>query len=170
MSARLPLTQGQFCWVNDVAIAFPESREREPHSRRGCVVIEGQKSLDAEGLRVVVVPTSSNTSRKDTFDVVIPSPPAPISECVALVAHVQPILRSDITDLVRKLSPEWSTEFLARCCFYSTSKPKSDPASRRCHIGAATEKTPTRSIHDHARMVGRETAWLTRPVVAVAAT
>jgi mRNA-degrading endonuclease toxin of MazEF toxin-antitoxin module len=105
--------QGQFWWVTDEAIAFPESREREAHPTRGCIVIEADASLDRGGARVLVVPTSSQTDRKDVYDVVIPHPPAPNHPCVALVEHVQPILRSDLRNLVMRLPQPWSDRVLA---------------------------------------------------------
>ncbi|SRR6266496_3362558 len=105
--------QGQFWWVADEAIAFPEDREREPHLTRGCIVIEGDSSLDRGGARVLVVPTSSQTDRKDTYDVVIPHPPAPNYACVVLVEHVQPLLRSDLRNLVMRLPQPWADRVLA---------------------------------------------------------
>lgn len=105
--------QGQFWWVDDGVIAFPASRGREPHRSRGCIVIEGDESLDRGGVRVLVVPTSSQTDRKERYDVVIPHPPAPNYECVALVEHVQPILRSDLQNLVGRLPNEWADRVLA---------------------------------------------------------
>jgi mRNA-degrading endonuclease toxin of MazEF toxin-antitoxin module len=108
----IPLRQGQFWWVEDDAIDFPENPERDPHSSRGCIIIEGDTSLDRGGLRVLVVPTSSDTSRKDVNDLVIPHPPAPQVECVALIGHVQPILRSNLKNLVQKLPDEWIDKML----------------------------------------------------------
>jgi mRNA-degrading endonuclease toxin of MazEF toxin-antitoxin module len=105
--------QGQFWWVADQAIAFPEDRDRDPHENRGCIIVEGDASLARGGVRVLVVPTSSQTDRKDTYDVVIPHPPAPNYECVALVEHVQPILRTDLNNLVGPLPPEWADGVLA---------------------------------------------------------
>jgi hypothetical protein len=108
----IPLRQGQFWWVEDGAIDFPENPERDPHPTRGCIIIEGDTSLDRGGLRVLIVPTSSDTSRKDANDVVIPNPPAPRVECVALIGHVQPILRSNLKSLVQKLPDEWTDKLL----------------------------------------------------------
>jgi mRNA-degrading endonuclease toxin of MazEF toxin-antitoxin module len=76
-------------------------------------VVEGDESLDRGGVRVLIVPTSSQTDRKETYDVVIPHPPAPQYECVALVEHVQPILRSDLKNLVCRLPDEWADRVLA---------------------------------------------------------
>jgi mRNA-degrading endonuclease toxin of MazEF toxin-antitoxin module len=104
--------QGQFWWVDDKVIAFPEDRDREPHTSRGCIIVEGDASLNRGGVRVLVVPTSSQTDRKDIFDVVIPHPPAPTYACVALVEHVQPILRADLTNLVGPLPEEWADKVL----------------------------------------------------------
>lgn len=105
--------QGQFWWVRDEAIAFPEHREREPHPTRGCIVVEGDESLARNGARILIVPTSSQTDRKEMYDVVIPHPPAPNYECVALVEHVQPILRSELTNLVGRLADPWPDRVLA---------------------------------------------------------
>lgn len=107
------IRQGQFWWVADEAIAFPEDRGRDPHPNRGCIVVEGDASLARGGVRVLVVPTSSQTDRKSTYDVVIPHPPAPNYECVALVEHVQPILRTELTNLVARLPAEWADRVLA---------------------------------------------------------
>lgn len=106
------LRQGQFWWVEDNAIDFPENPQRDPHPTRGCIIIEGDTSLDRGGLRVLIVPTSSDTSRKDANDLVIPHPPAPQVECVALIGHVQPILRSNLRSLVQKLPDGWIDKLL----------------------------------------------------------
>jgi mRNA-degrading endonuclease toxin of MazEF toxin-antitoxin module len=108
------LAQGQFHWVKDEVIVFPEDRDREPHESRGCIIVEGNESLALGGKRVQVVPTSSQTHRKDKYDVVIPSPPLPGGvECVALVQHLQPILREDLKSLVGPLNREWVDKVLA---------------------------------------------------------
>jgi mRNA-degrading endonuclease toxin of MazEF toxin-antitoxin module len=108
------IRQGQFWWVDDTVVIFPEEREREPHTtNRGCIVVEGDAALARGGLRVLVVPTSGQTERKDTYDVVIPHPPAPQYECVALVEHVQPILRADLKNLVAPLPDIWIDRVLA---------------------------------------------------------
>lgn len=108
-----PIRQGHFYWVDDEAIFFPEEPEREPHPTRGCIVIEGDESLRHGAARVLVVPTSTDVARKDVYDVIIPSPPMPRAECVALVGHVQPILRSDLRNLVQPLPGEWVDRVLA---------------------------------------------------------
>jgi PemK-like, MazF-like toxin of type II toxin-antitoxin system len=108
------LAQGQFHWVKDEVIVFPEDRDREPHESRGCIIVEGNESLARGGKRVQVVPTSSQTHRKDKYDVVIPSPPLPGgAECLALVQHLQPILREDLKSLVVPLKREWVDKVLA---------------------------------------------------------
>jgi mRNA-degrading endonuclease toxin of MazEF toxin-antitoxin module len=107
-----PIRQGWFCWVDDGVIAFPDDRERDPHATRGCVVVEGDASLARGGTRVLVVPTSSQTDRKDTYDVILPHPPAP-TECVVLVEHVQPILRADPKGGAGRLPDEWVDKILA---------------------------------------------------------
>jgi mRNA-degrading endonuclease toxin of MazEF toxin-antitoxin module len=121
--------QGQFWWISDEAIAFPENRDRESHPTRGCIVIEGDESLARGGARVLVVPTSSQTDRKDVYDVVIPHPPAPNYECVALVEHVQPVLRSDLTNLVARLPDPWPDRVLAAvlAVFGVVPEPEPDP-------------------------------------------
>ena len=105
--------QGQFWWVDDAVIVFPENRERDPKDSRGCILVEGDASLARGGARVIIVPTSTRTDLKDVYDVVIPSPPAPMWECVALVEHVQPIRRSDLKNLVGPLPGEWPDKVLA---------------------------------------------------------
>lgn len=123
--------QGQFWWVADAAIAFPEERDRDPHHTRGCIVIEGDESLARGGARVLVVPTSSQTDRKETYDVIVPHPPAPNYECVALVEHVQPILRSDLTNLVCRLADPWPDRILAAVLSMLgvVPEPEEDPAA-----------------------------------------
>ena len=108
------ISQGQLWWAKDEVIVFPESRDREPHESRGCIVIEGNPSLGHGAKRVLVVPTSTRTDLKDVYDVVIPSPPAPGGrDVVALVSHVQPILREDLKHLVGPLKGEWVDRILA---------------------------------------------------------
>jgi|GEM_PF-5817641 mRNA-degrading endonuclease toxin of MazEF toxin-antitoxin module len=107
------LMQGQFHWVRDDVIVFPEDRDREPHVSRGCVIIEGDESLADGSPTIEVIPTSSQIERKGRYDVVIPSPPVPQPGCVALVRLLQPILRSDLKSLVTQLDPEWVQQLLA---------------------------------------------------------
>jgi mRNA-degrading endonuclease toxin of MazEF toxin-antitoxin module len=108
----LPLRQGQIHWVRDEAIAFPENEGREHKPTRCCIILEGAESLKQGTARVLVVPTSTRTDLKDVYDVIIPSPPAP-AECVALVGHTQPILRSELTNLIQQLPAEHVQALLA---------------------------------------------------------
>jgi hypothetical protein len=108
------IRQGQFWWVNDEVVMFPEDRERSPHPSRGCVILEGNESLDRGGKRVQIIPTSSQTQYKEEYDVVISSPPLPGgAEYIALVQHLQPILRSDLKNLCVPLKDEWLNKILA---------------------------------------------------------
>jgi hypothetical protein len=108
------IRQGQFWWVDDNVIVFPEERDRTPHKGRGCIVVEGNESLDMGGKRVQIVPTSSQTHLKGVYDVIIPSPPLPGgAEYVALIQHVQPILRHELTSLCIPLKDEWTDRILA---------------------------------------------------------
>src|SRR5207248_9113625 len=88
--------------------------DRQPHDTRGCIIVEGNESLALRGKRVQIVPTSSQIDRKGRYDVLIPSPPLPGgSEYVALVQHLQPILRDDLESLVVPLKQEWVDKVLA---------------------------------------------------------
>lgn len=110
----MPLRQGQFWWVKDNVVVFPEEPDREPHTSRGCMIIEGDESLGYGGKRVQIIPTSSQTHLKDRYDVIIPSPPLPGgAEYVALVQHLQPILREHLKDLVVPLNPDWVERIMA---------------------------------------------------------
>lgn len=108
-----PLRQGQFWWINDEAIAFPANREGEPHQSRGCIIVQGDAMLDLGHPVVLVVPTSSQTDRKEAYDLVLPSPPVPGAECVVLIAHVQPVLRTDLVNMVSRLPDQWAHAVLA---------------------------------------------------------
>jgi hypothetical protein len=127
------LKQGQFHWVRDDVIVFPEERGREPHDRRGCIIVEGDESLALGGKRVQIVPTSSQIDRKGRYDVLIPSPPLPGGGAyVALVQHLQPILRDELESLVVPLKQEWVDRVLAASILALgiTAEPDDDEGER----------------------------------------
>jgi len=109
------LSQGQFHWVRDDVIVLPEDREREPHASRGCVIVEGDESLALGSPVIQIIPTSSQTSRKGPYDVLLPSPPLPGDggEYVALVRHLQPIRRDELKSFVVPLPRELVDKMLA---------------------------------------------------------
>lgn len=108
-----PLIQGQFWQIADEAVEFATTRGRIPHETdRGCVVIEGNPALARGGSTVLIVPTSSQVHLKDTYDVLIPSPPAPNKDCIALVEHPMTVLRSDLTYLVQPLPADFLRKIL----------------------------------------------------------
>lgn len=113
MVTTIQMRQGQFWQLADEAVEFAENRGRLPHEAdRGCVIIEGNESLHRGRVTVTVVPTSSQTHLKDTYDVFIPHPPAPNKDCIALVEHPMTVLRSDLTYLVQPLGNDYLRQIL----------------------------------------------------------
>jgi mRNA-degrading endonuclease toxin of MazEF toxin-antitoxin module len=102
-------------WLSDRAIEFAEERGRIPHeTRRCCVIVEGTPSLGrADSPKVLVVPTSSRVDLKGPFDVLIPHPPAPSTDVMVRIEHVQPVLRDDLEDYVQRLKPDVVDEIMA---------------------------------------------------------
>ena len=76
-------------------------------------MVESDANLALGGVRVLIVPTTSQMDRKERLDVVISCPPAPQRECLALIGHVQPVLRSDLQHLVQRLPDDWLDRILA---------------------------------------------------------
>ena len=113
MASTIQMRQGQFWQISDEAVEFAENRGRIPHDTdRGCVIIEGNASLDRGGSTVLIVPTSSQVHLKNTYDVLIPSPPAPNKDCIALVEHPMTVLRSDLTYLVQPIGDPYMRQIL----------------------------------------------------------
>jgi mRNA-degrading endonuclease toxin of MazEF toxin-antitoxin module len=107
------MRQGQVWQISDEAVEFAQNRGRIPHETdRGCVIIEGNESLARGSPTVLIVPTSSQTHLKDTYDVLVPHPPAPNQDCVALVEHPMTVLRSDLTFLVQPIGDEYLRQIL----------------------------------------------------------
>lgn len=113
MVSTIQMRQGQIWQISDAAVEFAEKRGRIPHEAdRCCVIMEGNPSLDRGGSTVLIVPTSSQVHLKNTYDVIIPSPPAPNGNCVALVEHPMTVLRSDLTYLVQPVGDEYVRKIL----------------------------------------------------------
>jgi hypothetical protein len=101
---RPVLRQGQYWQLRDEAVEFAENRGRLVHEAdRGCVVIEGDESLNLGGARVLVLPTSSQTRFQEQYDVLLPHPPAPNRDCVVLVGHPMSVMRDDLSHFVQQL-------------------------------------------------------------------
>ncbi|MDY0341401.1 MAG: type II toxin-antitoxin system PemK/MazF family toxin [Coriobacteriia bacterium] len=109
------IAPGQVYQLHDEDISFPEtSAERKQgkgtHDSRYAIVVQGDDSLtDPTHARVLVVPTSASSLDRDPK----PRYGIPIlrgngnvpSDCLALVDHVQPVLKVRLKNLCGPLEP-----------------------------------------------------------------
>jgi mRNA-degrading endonuclease toxin of MazEF toxin-antitoxin module len=106
---------GQVFQLPDEDIHFPETEDERKrgkgvHKFRFAVVIQADESLsDPTHTRVLVIPTSESSLQKDPkprYGIPITRGDGNLpSDCLALVDHVQPVLKARLTNYCGELDP-----------------------------------------------------------------